>query len=91
MTTCVHNIMSGEKYVEKYGDCIIESSSGVKAKLNFVKSGWTSSSRNDIVGEIKDNSNNSKKLFGRWDEGVYAGDHRATVCRIRLIGKSKKK
>jgi len=82
VTTCVHNIMSGEKYVEKYGDCIIESSLGVKAKLNFVKSGWTSSSRNDIVGEIKDNSNNSKKLFGRWDEGVYAGDHRATAQNV---------
>ena len=80
VTSCVHNIMAGEKYVEKYGDCVIQSSSGMKAKFNFVRSGWMSSSRNDVVGEIKDkNDKKLKIMFGKWDEGLYVGEQRQTV------------
>ena len=80
VTSCVHNIMAGEKYVEKYGDCVIESSNGLKAKFTFAKSGWTSSSRNDVVGEVRDPVENKvKKMFGKWDEGMYVGEQRETV------------
>ena len=80
MTSCVHNIMGGEKYVEKYGDCIIESSTGIKAKFTFSRSGWVSSSRNDVVGEIRDKDDKKQKImFGKWDEGLYVGEQRQTV------------
>lgn len=81
ITSCVHNIMGGEKYVEKYGDTVIESSTGIKAKFTFVRSGWMSGSRNDVVGEIRDKDDKKQKImFGKWDEGLYVGEQRQTVC-----------
>lgn len=83
VTSCVHNIMGGEKYVEKYGDCVIESSTGIKAKFTFVRSGWMSSSRNDVVGEIRDQDDKKQKImFGKWDEGLYVGEQRQTARNV---------
>ena len=40
-----------------------------------------SAAKNEVIGEIKDsNGLKLKQLFGRWDEGLYLGEQRQTVC-----------
>lgn len=39
-----------------------------------------SGSKNEVIGEIKDENNKKiKSMFGRWDEGIYQGDSRQTA------------
>ena len=39
-----------------------------------------SSSKNEVIGEIKDkNGQKCKSLFGRWDEAMYVGEQRQTA------------
>lgn len=80
VTSCVHNLFSGDKYLEFYGECIVKSSNGMQAKFTFQKAGWMSGSKNEVIGEIKDEKNNKlKSMFGRWDEGIYLGENSQTA------------
>ena len=52
----------------------------MQAKFTFQKAGWMSGSKNEVIGEIKDEKNNKlKSMFGRWDEGIYLGENSQTV------------
>ena len=54
----------------------------MQAKFTFQKAGWMSGSKNEVIGEIKDEKNNKlKSMFGRWDEGIYLGENSQTVSR----------
>ena len=58
----------------------MKSSNGMQAKFTFQKAGWMSGSKNEVIGEIKDEKNNKlKSMFGRWDEGIYLGENSQTV------------
>lgn len=37
VTTCVHNLFSGQRWVDQYGELRISCSSGISCKLTFVK------------------------------------------------------
>ena len=64
---------------------MVKSNSGLVAKFTFQKSGWVSSSKNEVIGEIKDENNKKiKSMFGRWDEAIYLGESRQTVCGKNL-------
>ena len=52
----------------------------MQAKFTFQKAGWMGGSKNEVIGEIKDEKNNKlKSMFGRWDEGIYLGENSQTV------------
>lgn len=83
VTSCIHNIISGQKYVEKSGDCVVEGPNGMYANFTFQKSGWVTSSRNEVVGEIRSQDGTKvKSIFGRWDEGLYVGEKRETAKNV---------
>jgi len=83
VTSCIHNIISGQKYVEKTGDCVVEGPDGLYAKFTFQKAGWISGSRNEVVGEIrKKDGTKVRSLFGKWDEGLYVGEKRETAKNV---------
>ena len=64
VTSCVHNLLVGEKWVELYGDVVVSSTSGVKCKLNFAKASYWSSSR-EVSGVVTDRDGRVvHKLFG---------------------------
>jgi len=80
VTSCIHNILSGEKYVEFYGECIVKSTAGLTGRFTFQRGGWMSASKNEVIGEIKDkNGTKCKSIFGRWDEAMYVGEQRQTA------------
>ena len=62
------------------------------AKFTFQKAGWMSGSKNEVIGEIKDEKNNKlKSMFGRWDEGIYLGENTHTVSRLRVVFRAQTK
>ena len=73
---CHKNII----FISILGECIVKSSNGMQAKFTFQKAGWMGGSKNEVIGEIKDEKNNKlKSMFGRWDEGIYLGENSQTV------------
>lgn len=42
MTSCIHNILSGQRWIEHYGEIVIKnlSDDAYHCKLNFIKVTW---------------------------------------------------
>ncbi|XP_022249828.1 oxysterol-binding protein-related protein 3-like isoform X2 [Limulus polyphemus] len=82
VTTCVHNLFSGQRWVDQYGELIISDSTGeASCKLTFVKASYWSSKRHEIHGSVTDRFGNVvHKLFGRWTEAFYCGSPPNVRC-----------
>ncbi|XP_060680573.1 oxysterol-binding protein-related protein 3 isoform X1 [Hemiscyllium ocellatum] len=83
VTSCVHNILSGQRWIEHYGDILIKNtnSSICQCKLTFVKAKYWNSNVNEVEGTIMDDSGKVvNRLFGRWHEGLYCGKPPSATC-----------
>ena len=82
VTTCVHNLFGGQRWVDQYGDLIITNSRrGIRCKLNFAKASYWSSNRYELVGSVTDpNGRTVHHLFGKWSEGLYCGVAPSARC-----------
>jgi hypothetical protein len=36
---CIHNVLSSERWIDHYGDILVESSIGTKARISFIQVG----------------------------------------------------
>ncbi|XP_077577517.1 oxysterol-binding protein-related protein 3 isoform X1 [Stigmatopora nigra] len=82
VTSCIHNILSGQRWIEHYGEITIRNSSSdaCQCKITFVKSKWNSSV-NEVEGTVMDQKGNMlQRLFGKWHEAVYCGDPPSATC-----------
>jgi len=34
---CIHNVLSSERWIDHYGDVLVESSIGTKARISFIQ------------------------------------------------------
>ena len=34
---CIHNVLSSERWIDHYGDVLVESSLGMKARISFIQ------------------------------------------------------
>lgn len=65
VTTCVHNLFGGQRWVDQYGDLIITNTKGIRCKLNFAKASYWSSNRCEVAGTVTDeNKKVVHQLFG---------------------------
>ncbi|XP_077393289.1 oxysterol-binding protein-related protein 6 isoform X2 [Festucalex cinctus] len=83
VTTCVHNILSGRRWIEHYGEITIRNtkSSACLCKLTFVKGNYWSSNVNEIQGFVMDQEGKViHRLFGKWHEGLYCGVPPSAKC-----------
>ncbi|KAM4626577.1 oxysterol-binding protein-related protein 6 [Discoglossus pictus] len=83
VTTCIHNILSGRRWIEHYGEITIRSTkSSVSAcKLTFIKGNYWSSNVNEVHGVVMDQEGKVvHPLFGKWHEGLYCGVAPAAKC-----------
>uniref|UniRef100_UPI00398EF8EB oxysterol-binding protein-related protein 3 n=1 Tax=Pristiophorus japonicus TaxID=55135 RepID=UPI00398EF8EB len=83
VTSCIHNILSGQRWIEHYGEILIKNtnSSICQCKLTFVKAKYWNSNVNEVEGTIMDqNGKVVNRLFGRWHEGVYSGTPPSATC-----------
>ncbi|PZC76740.1 hypothetical protein B5X24_HaOG204184 [Helicoverpa armigera] len=83
VTTCVHNLFGGQRWVDQYGDMHITChGTDITCKLNFIKASSWSSSRHEVRGAVV-GGGSRLRLAGRWSEALYAGDPPAARCLWR--------
>ncbi|XP_040213600.1 oxysterol-binding protein-related protein 6 isoform X4 [Rana temporaria] len=83
VTTCIHNILSGRRWIEHYGEITIRNTknSVSMCKMTFIKGNYWSSSVNEIHGVVMDQDGRVvHRLFGKWHEALYCGDAPAAKC-----------
>ncbi|XP_072927510.1 oxysterol-binding protein-related protein 7-like [Hemitrygon akajei] len=83
VTSCIHNILSGQRWIEHYGEVVITNtkSSVCHCRLTFLKTKYWSSNVNEVQGSVLDqNGRIVHQLFGKWHEGVYCGGPQTAKC-----------
>ncbi|CAK1543640.1 unnamed protein product [Leptosia nina] len=84
VTTCVHNLFGGQRWVDQYGDMLItRQGSDISCKLHFVKASSWSSTRHEVRGAVSSKQSTQLRLHGRWSEALYAGEPPAARCLWR--------
>ncbi|XP_038609602.1 oxysterol-binding protein-related protein 7 isoform X1 [Tachyglossus aculeatus] len=76
VTSCIHNILSGQRWVEHYGEVLIRNTqdSSCHCKITFCKAKYWSASVNEVQGAVYSSSGRVlHRLFGKWHEGLYRG------------------
>ncbi|CAF4065059.1 unnamed protein product [Rotaria sordida] len=70
-TICIHNVLSSERWIDHYGDVLVESSFGNKARISFIQSNYRTRLSN-VAGDIEDSTGKVvHKIFGDWHENVF--------------------
>uniref|UniRef100_A0A8C4NG91 Oxysterol-binding protein n=1 Tax=Eptatretus burgeri TaxID=7764 RepID=A0A8C4NG91_EPTBU len=85
VTSCVHNVLVGQRWVEHYGEINIRNRADDSFRCKdspFVHQGnYWSSSANEVQGSLIDASGHVvQRLFGKWSEGLYSGAQRSAKC-----------
>ncbi|XP_029326544.1 oxysterol-binding protein-related protein 6 isoform X10 [Mus musculus] len=83
VTTCIHNILSGRRWIEHYGEVTLRNtkSSVCICKLTFVKVNYWNSNVNEVQGVVIDQEGKVvHRLFGKWHEGLYCGVAPSAKC-----------
>ncbi|XP_044744658.1 oxysterol-binding protein-related protein 3-like isoform X1 [Coccinella septempunctata] len=80
VTTCVHNLFSGQRWVDQYGELNI-TNGRITCKLTFNKASYWSSKRHEVVGAVYDEAGKPvRRLFGKWSESLYCGVAPSARC-----------
>ncbi|XP_067891607.1 oxysterol-binding protein-related protein 6 isoform X3 [Heterodontus francisci] len=86
VTTCIHNILSGRRWIEHYGEITIRNTknNACICKLTFIKGNYWSSNVNEVQGLVIDQEGKVvRRLFGKWHEGLYCGVAPSAKCTWR--------
>ncbi|XP_025080821.1 oxysterol-binding protein-related protein 6-like isoform X2 [Pomacea canaliculata] len=81
VTTCIHNLLGGQRWVDQYGEMTI-TNGNIVCKLTFTKGANSySSKRYEVYGSIM--SSDGKivhNLFGKWNEALFCGHATSARC-----------
>ncbi|KAM4725126.1 oxysterol-binding protein-related protein 3-like [Anableps anableps] len=83
VTSCIHNILSGQRWIEHYGEMAIKNmnSDVCQCKVTFIKAKSWSSTVNEIEGVVTDsNGKVVHTIFGKWHESVFQGNPPSATC-----------
>ena len=82
VTSCIHNILGQERWVDLYGECVIQCpQSGLTAKIQFVRASYWSNKRHEMFGTITDPQGEVlTNMFGKWSEALYLGKAPSARC-----------
>ncbi|XP_029786220.1 oxysterol-binding protein-related protein 3 isoform X1 [Suricata suricatta] len=83
VTSCIHNILSGQRWIEHYGEIVIKnlSDDSCYCKVNFIKAKYWSTNAREIEGTVFDKSGKAvHRLFGKWHESIYCGGSSSSTC-----------
>ncbi|XP_077169851.1 oxysterol-binding protein-related protein 7 isoform X2 [Paroedura picta] len=76
VTSCIHNILSGQRWIEHYGEVLIRNTrdSTYHCKITFCKARYWGSGVNEVQGAILSPTGKViHRLFGKWHDGLYCG------------------
>ncbi|PSN35782.1 Oxysterol-binding protein-related protein 6 [Blattella germanica] len=80
VTTCVHNLFGGQRWVDQYGELRI-TNGRINCKLTFVKASYWSAKRHEVFGVITNEDGKVvRNLFGKWSEALYCGVAPSARC-----------
>ncbi|TRY65709.1 hypothetical protein DNTS_005556 [Danionella cerebrum] len=90
VTSCIHNILSGQRWIEHYGEMSIKHSSSTGAvshcKVTFLKSRSGGLNANEVEGVVTDLEGRViHSLSGKWNEALYLGKSPSANCIWRAI------
>ncbi|XP_052029676.1 oxysterol-binding protein-related protein 3 isoform X3 [Apodemus sylvaticus] len=83
VTSCIHNILSGQRWIEHYGEIVIRNlnDDSCHCKVNFIKAKYWSTNAHEIEGTVFDRSGKAvHRLFGKWHESIYCGGASSSTC-----------
>uniref|UniRef100_A0A671EG85 Oxysterol-binding protein n=1 Tax=Rhinolophus ferrumequinum TaxID=59479 RepID=A0A671EG85_RHIFE len=83
VTSCIHNILSGQRWIEHYGEVLIRNTkdSSCHCKITFCKAKYWSSNIHEVQGAVFSRSGRVlHRLFGKWNEGLYRGPPPGGQC-----------
>ncbi|XP_036897176.1 oxysterol-binding protein-related protein 3 isoform X4 [Sturnira hondurensis] len=83
VTSCIHNILSGQRWIEHYGEIVIKNRNddSCHCKVNFTKAKYWSTNACEIEGTVFDRSGKAvHRLFGKWHESIYCGGASSSAC-----------
>ncbi|XP_036317329.1 oxysterol-binding protein-related protein 7 isoform X2 [Pipistrellus kuhlii] len=83
VTSCIHNILSGQRWIEHYGEVLIRNTkdSSCHCKITFCKAKYWSSSIHEVQGAVLSRSGRVlHRLFGKWNEGLFRGPPPGGQC-----------
>uniref|UniRef100_A0A1A7WKM0 Oxysterol-binding protein n=2 Tax=Iconisemion striatum TaxID=60296 RepID=A0A1A7WKM0_9TELE len=83
VTSCIHNILSGQRWIEHYGEITIKNSSSnvCQCKITFIKAKYWNSNVNEVEGTVMDSKGKVvHRLFGKWHEALFCGDPPSATC-----------
>ncbi|XP_050011420.1 oxysterol-binding protein-related protein 3 isoform X4 [Alexandromys fortis] len=83
VTSCIHNILSGQRWIEHYGEIVIKNltDDSCHCKVNFIKAKYWSTNAHEIEGTVFDRHGKAvHRLFGKWHESIYCGGASSSTC-----------
>lgn len=86
VTSCIHNILSGQRWIEHYGEMSIRNtnSSECQCKVTFVKARSFSSTVNEVQAVVTDGDGTVvHSMFGKWNEALFQGAPPSATCLWR--------
>ena len=77
VTSCIHNILGAERWVNLYGECVINcAKSGLTSRIQFAKASYWSNKRHEMSGTITITDTTGAvvtNLFGKWSQALFTG------------------
>ncbi|XP_030644970.1 oxysterol-binding protein-related protein 3a [Chanos chanos] len=85
VTTCIHNVLSGERWIEHYGEMSIKNTvatgNSCQCRVTFLKTRSGGLNINEVEGVVTDSDGHVvHSLFGKWHEALYLGDPPSATC-----------
>ncbi|KAM6422333.1 oxysterol-binding protein-related protein 3 isoform 4-T4 [Rhynochetos jubatus] len=83
VTSCIHNILSGQRWIEHYGEIIIKNLNDdtCHCKLTFIKAKYWNPNAHEIEGSVTDKAGKVvHRLFGKWHDSLYCGTTSSSNC-----------
>nr|XP_010307496.1 PREDICTED: oxysterol-binding protein-related protein 3 isoform X4 [Balearica regulorum gibbericeps] len=83
VTSCIHNILSGQRWIEHYGEIIIKNLNDdtCHCKLTFIKAKYWNPNAHEIEGSVMDKAGKVvHRLFGKWHDSLYCGTTSSSNC-----------
>ncbi|XP_065506986.1 oxysterol-binding protein-related protein 7 isoform X3 [Caloenas nicobarica] len=76
VTTCIHNVLSGPRWIEHYGEVLIRNTrdASYHCKITFCKARYWGAGANEVQGAVLSRSGVVvERLAGKWHEGLHRG------------------
>ncbi|XP_077046978.1 oxysterol-binding protein-related protein 7 isoform X3 [Agelaius phoeniceus] len=76
VTTCIHNVLSGPRWIEHYGEVLIRNTrdASYHCKLTFCKARYWGAGANEVQGAVLSRAGTAvERLAGKWHEGLRRG------------------